>query len=266
MVIDHLEQALLDADFNTFRADGPAVRFYASNTLLTDHGGHRLLSVRSGGQNRHPFVECKGAASDVVAKLLRSGPWEHAPARIDSAIDRSGPDLFDQLNRLALRYEADFGVKLDRDGADLTNPDRGSTIYLGSRKSQAFVRIYQKGLKHAEEMGLVGDAIPDELRHWVRIELEYKPDKRPARMKAARLSPRALWGCSPWTQRFATDALSIEAKRVHMTERRESNQERAMRFLIQQYGPTIRKQVELLGGWDRLADDLQERLGGLEPA
>lgn len=262
LILDHLEQGLLDAGFEPQRQDGPPVRFYANNTLLVDGEGTRLLQVRHGGQNGNPFVEAKGAVSPVVAATLRQH-FEHSPARVDSAHDLSGPDVFQQLRSLAHRYEAK-GLKIDYAGAAHDHPDRGTTIYLGSRKSQAFVRIYQKGLKHAEEMGLAPHEIPDELRNWVRVELECKPDKKPARERVAALSPDALWGVSPWTALFANEALLIDAKRVQMNERKESNQDRAMRFLVTQYGPTILRQVERLGSWERFADDLQERLGLLE--
>jgi DNA relaxase NicK len=261
LLLDHLEQALMDAGEAPQRVDGPPVRFYGSNTLLVDPDGSRLLSVRHGGRhNPHPFVECKGKPSAAVADMLRS-TFEHAPARLDSAIDRHGPNLMHELNDLSLDFERRLGLKRDTAGADLDNWNRGSTVYLGSRTSQAFLRIYQKGLQIAEEMKLTGDAIPDELRYWVRIELEYKPDKRPARMKAVGLSPDALWGCSPWTQNFARLALQLDAKRVHMNVRRESNHDRSMRFLVQQYGPTILAQVKALGSWERFTEDLQERLG-----
>jgi hypothetical protein len=264
-LLDHLEQALMDGGFDPRRQEGPPVRFYASNTLLVAPDGHRLVQVRHGGQNGTPFVECKSAPSPFVAGAIREN-FRHSPSRIDSAYDLSGPTVFDDLHGLVVEYEAKRGLKVDQAGAQHDNPDRGTTYYLGSRSSQAFVRVYQKGLQIAEEMGLTGDAIPDELRHYVRVELEHKPDKRPARMIAAQLSPRDLWGCSPWTKNFAMRALSIDAKRVKMSETRESNHDRAMRYLVDQYGPTILRQVERLGSWERFTEDLQERLGILEPA
>ncbi len=258
-VIYGLHDGLEEAGYPSTRLDGPPVRFYGPNVLLMRPDGSRLLSVRYGGQNGTPFVECKGPASAVVAAILRSD-FDHVPARLDSAYDLSSPTAFFDLEKIAYEFEERLGLKLNYAGAGSTNPDRGTTIYLGSRKSQAFLRIYQKGLQIAEEMGLAGADIPDELRNWVRVELEYKPDKRPARLIAAQLSPTALWGCSPWTRDFAKLALAIDAERVKMTERRESNHDRAMRYLVMQYGPTILRQVELLGSWESFAQDMEKRL------
>jgi hypothetical protein len=232
--MDVLEQALMDAGFETSRQDGPPVRFYSGNSLLLDGKGHRLLSMRFGGSNRFPFIECKGQASTAVALALREH-FSHAPTRIDSSADRAAPDLFAQLDRLCRVFERRYGVQLNRAGADPSNPDRGSTIYLGSRKSQVFIRVYQKGLKLAEELQLHPSEIPDDLRNWVRIEIEFKPQKRLAKRFAATASPLAVWGTSQWTRDFAMEALSIEAERVVVSERRESDHERALRHCATQY-------------------------------
>lgn len=240
MVIDYLEQGLMDAGFEPSRKDGPPVRFYGSNLLLVDQQGQRLLSMRHGGRNGFPFVEAKGPVSPAVAEVLRSHFPHHAPSRIDSAHDLRGPGVFAQLHALALQFQR-RGVRLDYAGAGPENDDRGTTIYLGSRKSEAFLRIYQKGLKHAEEMGIPPHAIPDALRHWVRVELEFKPGKRPAKERAKSLSPASLWGCSPWIREFATEALSIDAERVQMHERRESNHDRALRWMCTQYREPLEK-------------------------
>jgi len=257
-LIARLENALLEAGYDTEVQDGPPVRFYDHNTLILDPSGHRLLSMRHGGRNGWPFVECKGPASAVVADVLRAHFVHHSPSRIDSAYDLRGPDVFEQLHDIALQAQA-RGIRLDYAGASIDHPDRGSTIYLGSRKSQAFVRIYQKGLKHAEEMGLAPDDIPDELRHWVRVELEFKPDKKPAKEASKGLTAEALWGASPWLRRFAKDALSIDAERVKMHEKRETNHERAMRYLLSQYGPTLIEQARRCGSWSELGRFIGQR-------
>lgn len=245
-VLDYLEQALLEAGFETQRAFGPNVPFYDKNDLILDEGGHRLCSVRSGGQNGTPFVECKGAASVTVAAELKESFPDHLPARIDSALDLRGPEVFEKLHQLAKAYERS-GVKLNQVGAQIENLDRGTTLYLGSRSSPFYVRIYQKGLKHAEECGLSGDAIPDDLRNWVRVELECKPKKRWAKNKARSLTAEGLWGGSPWVRKFANEAFQIKAERVTMREKRESNLQRSFRYSAEQYGATHCEMIDRIG-------------------
>ena len=233
-IMDHLEQALLDAGFDTQRSDGPPIKFYARNSLLTDRTGYRLLQVRSGGSNPHPFVECKGPQSVPVAQALRE-QFRHRPARIDSAFDRAAPGLFGRMVDLSAAFERKYGLKRNFAGASPEHPNRGTTVYLGSRKAMVFVRIYQKGLQIAEEQGLAPEAISDELRNWVRIELEFKPQKRPAKEAAAQLDPVGCWGVSQWICDFAMQALSVEAERVNVIQRRVSDHDRALRFMAQQY-------------------------------
>ena len=263
-VVDCLFRALSEAGEGVSLEDGPPIRFYTGNTLLLDENGRRLAQVRFGG-NPHPFVEAKGWQSPAVAQALRD-TFEHSPSRIDSAFDRAAPGLFEQLVALAQDFEQRFGIRLDWAGAAVSNPDRGTTVYLGSRKSAVFVRIYQKGLKLAEEMGLVGEAIPDSLRHWVRIELEFKPQKKRAKEIASGLSPLGLWGVSPWTRQFAMEALSIEAERVTVTERRESDHQRALRFMAQQYRGHLEQLLRECGGDYSQAMAVLVDLADLAPA
>lgn len=246
-ILDYLEQALLEAGFETQRSAGPKVPFYDVNRLILDENGHRLLSLRFGGQNGTPFVECKGNASPAVAAELKESFPQHMPSRIDSALDLRGPKVFDDLHRLARFFESDGGVKLNQVGAQVENLDRGTTLYLGSRSSPFYVRIYQKGLKHAEECGLTGDAIPDDLRNWVRVELECKPAKRWAKAKARELTAEGLWGGSPWVRKFAKEAFALDAERITMREKRESNLQRSFRYSAEQYGATHLEMIERMG-------------------
>ena len=242
LIIQSLVSALADHGESVTVSDGPKVAYYSGNTLLLDEHGHRIASVRHGGANHHPFVECKGRMSPLVADVLREG-FGHRPSRLDSSCDLSGASVMREMDALAVQFEEKFGVRRNYAGAALDNPDRGTTIYLGSRKSMVFVRVYQKGLQVAEQQGLIGDAIPDKLRNWVRIELEFKPDKKRAKEAARRLSPVDCWGVSPWTAEFCKAALSIEAERVTVTERRESDHDRALRFMAHQYRTHLDKLI-----------------------
>src|SRR5262245_7587576 len=95
VVFDELACLMLSAGFDARQEDGPKVRFYARNRLLLDPKGHRLLSLKWGGANPHPHVECKGAEAAVLARFLRAGV-PHRPTRIDHAHDLHGERLFDR--------------------------------------------------------------------------------------------------------------------------------------------------------------------------
>jgi DNA relaxase NicK len=188
-------------------------------------------------------VECKGEASPFVCGLLRNG-FDHRPSRIDVAEDRNAKGLFHRLHRLSKRIAKRYGIQWRPDG-DWGTPDAGRTIYLGSRASQVFVRIYEKGIKYARELGI---PLTDELRDWVRIEVEFKPQNPTSRKIARTIEPAAIWGSAAWLADFAQEAFAMEAERININQRRESDQQRALRFMGKQYGAHLEALLKDLDG------------------
>jgi DNA relaxase NicK len=166
----------------------------------------------------------------MVAAFLRDR-HDHRPSRIDVARDIRAPGLFRRLLRLAKRTARKYGLRFEVVG-DLNNADAGLTVYLGARQSQVFVRIYEKGLKYAHELGV---PITDELREWVRVEVEFKPQNRRSKIIARTIQPDAIWGTAEWLHHFAQEAFSMTSERVNINQRRESNRDRALRWVGQQY-------------------------------
>jgi hypothetical protein len=75
---------------------------------------------------------------------------------------------------------------------------------------------------------------PDE-RNAVRVELQFQPQKRRAKHAAATLSPDQLWGVSPWIADFAGEVFAMDVQPISISERRESDRNRALRFMASQY-------------------------------
>lgn len=233
VLLNDLFELMQYAELQPTIVDGGKIKFYARNQVLIDETGHRLLSVKSGGSNPHPHVECKGLASPIVAAHLRAN-YDHRPTRIDDAKDLRAPRLFDLVHRRLRRIAKRFNLRLSYDG-DWSTPDAGRTIYLGARTSQVFVRVYEKGLKYARDLGL---PVTDELRNWVRFELEFHPQTKTAKTSASTLTPEQLWGSTRWTTELAGELLSMRTEPISIRERRESNVDRALRFMASQYrGP-----------------------------
>jgi len=233
---DELFVLLESAGFEPVRADGMKARFYATNRLLLDAKGHQLLALKSGGANPHPHVECTGWASRTLALHLRAN-FHHRPTRIDHAQDRTLPlGEFDRVHEYAQALCKQHRVRLSY-GGDWSTPDAGRTIYIGSRQSQVCVRIYEKGLEYAHKLGL---PITDELRQWVRFELEFKPQTDVAKKLAPFIEGVQMWGSTCWTDQLASEVLAVATEPVSIRERRESNRERALRFMAAQYGGHLR--------------------------
>lgn len=234
-VFDELLCLMESAGIGAHEVDGGKVKFYARNRVLVDDKGHRLLAVKSGGANPHPHVECKGYASPLLGDYLRGGV-RHRPTRVDHAVDRRGPELFDELLQYARELAKKHRLRLSFKG-DWSTPDAGRTIELGSRASQVFVRIYEKGLEYAFKLGI---PVTDELREWVRIELEFKPQTQTAKALAPTVTGAQLWGATQWTDELAREVLSMATEAVSIRERRESNRDRALRFMGAQYAAHLR--------------------------
>ena len=259
-IIDLLLQELADAGEKPTCQSGPPVRFYGENAILLDEFGKRLCSVRWGGANGTPFVESKGAVSSLISALLRR-EFDHRPARLDVAIDRSGPDLFQRLVRITRRLAKTYGLKWEPRG-DWITKDAGRTIMLGSRSSQVFLRVYEKGLELAAKQGI---ELTEELRCLVRAEVEFKPQNRTARKRAITITPDELWGLTEWLIDFTSKSFDIKAVKIKVTERREADYERALRFMAQQYRAHLARLLnDVDGDPEAFADCILERAGLLK--
>ena len=129
MLFDELTCLLESAGLEPKQEVGPPIKFYARNLLLLAPTGHRLLQVRAGGTNPHPFVEVKGEASQLVAQYIRDH-FGHHPSRIDHALDLRAPGLFNKLARLMRASAKTYRLKFEPRG-DWVTADVGRTIYLG---------------------------------------------------------------------------------------------------------------------------------------
>lgn len=222
---------LLDsAGFAPQPRDVGKVKFYACARDLVDDKGHQLLQLKWGGANPHPFVDCRGPAARTLALHLRK-TFGHRPSRIDHAVDLRARGAFDALHRYVVGLCRDYRLS-GRPAGDWVTPDAGRTFYVGARASQVFVRIYEKGLKYARDLGL---PVTDELRDWVRVELEFKPQSKAAKECAPGLEGAQLWGSTQWTRQLAQEVLSMPTEPITLRIRRESNTDRALRFAASQY-------------------------------
>lgn len=234
-VFDELRCLMISAGFDAWEGEGQKARFYAVNRPLLQLRGPQLLAVKSGGRNPHPHVECYGEAAPVLADYLRAG-IPHRPTRIDHAVDRRAPGLFDGVHETVKALCKEHGLRLSY-GGDWSSRDAGRTVYVGSRSSQVFVRIYEKGLKYASDFDL---PITDELREWVRFELEFKPQTDSAKRLAPAIDGPQLWGATSWSSQLATEVLNMATEPVSIRERRQSNRDRALRFMASQYSAHLR--------------------------
>lgn len=241
-LFDDLLCLMESAGFDARTQEAGKVRFYALARNVVDEKGHQLFQLKSGGSNPHPHLECFGPPAPIVAAYLRER-YSHQPTRIDHAIDMCGPGLFDQLYSRAVDLCKQHGLR-GAPAGDWVTPDGGRTFYLGSRSSQVFVRIYEKGIKYAKDLG---ENLTAELRGWVRVELEFKPQTKIAKGLASKIEGPQMWGATSWTDQLAKEVLGMPSVPINIRERRESNEERALRFMAAQYKKHLRSLFEKNG-------------------
>jgi hypothetical protein len=230
---------------------------YAERVELFTQGGDLAATMLSGG-NGHPHAYASGLRTDAFVALLR-GLWPgHRVTRMDSCEDYETPGCFDKLTAAALELADRLRLKVSMVG-DWHRGIDGRTLYVGSPTSPVRLRIYEKGIQ-------VRQGLPEGAREcipvdWVRVELQVRP-QRESKALAALASPEAAWGYAAWSQELVGVLAGLEVPRVSTMQWHPSDYERAYRFMVKQFGATIRQGVELHGSWEAFAatlrDDVEE--------
>lgn len=229
------------------------------------HEEQVLATVYHGGHNLHPNVKASGGDADCrhadrLSTILRTALPVHRVSRVDVATDRRGEGLFDQVQRCMHAVWCDQRAKGRKFRDQLVGgsaPEDGRTYYLGSKKSPLQCRAYEKG---KERLSATGDDYWLDYLDLVRIELQVRPEKQ-FKSTAATLEPRDFWGCAEWSRQVAQGVLAMSAEPIMLKMPRLPDQERAMRAMTGQYGPTMMRQIEALGSWEAFCEDLHRRLG-----
>lgn len=207
---------------------------YAAADVLLDGLDEQVCSVHHGGPNGAPHVRVQGFYSSQVVDVLR-GLWpSHSVSRVDVAIDFDGPGCWDKLAAVCDRIARDGGLTWNTYGDFREDRDKmkGRTIYVGSRQSPLFVRLYEKG-KEMLPKHRVGDPFPS--LDWCRLEVEVKPKSRPMKFAASRWRPEQFWGCSSWTRNLLHSASGVDVERIIMSARKETDARRAIKSMAGQY-------------------------------
>jgi DNA relaxase NicK len=222
-------------------------------------GGMVRARVLYGGRNGDPHAWACGEDTDAFVHVVRSrwGAGQHVVTRCDAAEDFDAPGAFDALGSMALAIADERGLKVHHNG-DWHRGVEGRTIYVGSRKSSVFVRLYEKGKQLRSQLNYPGQGIS---RDWVRLEAQVRPEKE-ARAYAASMAPVEAWGLAAWTRELCAVACGSVVPRVRMHVWREADDERAFRFMCRQYGPMLARLRGELGDWACVGKTIGETVEG----
>lgn len=242
--------------------------------------GDTIAKMIWGGQ-QSPHVWASGVDARDLAAVLRQRWPKHYVTRVDVAYDFVDGEPWAELyaHSVAVADTLPNGqprrrpLKLATLGDWVREEEGfpgGRTLYVGSMKSPVLVRLYEKG---KQMRNLYPDQLDKYPEGWVRLELQVRPEGK-ARYEVATLEPSAIWGTSQWARALHQRVFGSSLSAVLMAAHRPSDDERAFRFLLRQYGPLLRRRAALLalddtpasrlGAWSELGVQLGLALGAIE--
>lgn len=225
--------------------EGRGRQNYRQSFRILDARGERVAEVLAGGSNGDPNVTASGIVTPRFVEVVREFWPDHRVTRFDAAEDMAQEGALDTLEAVCRGLAKDLGIRGRAVVPD--DPSEGRTYYLGAPSSDTRVRLYDKT---AETRGKLPperhDEVPD---HWARLEVQVRPRKEWKRY-AAQATPEQAWGFAGWTHELAKRALSLQIQRITMQAGRETDDERAFRFMVMQYGPLLQRMLRDLGSWD----------------
>lgn len=243
-------QSLLDHNPNASYRPGKPLHGYShgADVML---GDLRLSSTMWGGVNTGLHSYASSHEAIAFAAFMRSLFPSHTVSRADIAEDFSEPGCFDHLFRL-LRSHADVNRLKTSVAGDWLGKAGGRTFYVGAPSSVVRLRLYEKGKQLGTDP------------NWVRLELVVRPANPDAKRWLAQAHPADCWGAARWTVKLAEDLNHAAPNRIQVgTVHRPSDDERAMHWLLKQYGPLLERAAAELGGWHLVGPLLQDRLAAI---
>lgn len=250
-LVDALGEALGAQSAESVRAQNG----YTDATVLR-RNGDVIARVNYGGRNLWPNALATSEHAQTFAPVLRR--WPHHVTRADVAYDVDAPNAFETLVAECLAVADERGVSVSHAG-DWHRGEKGRTVYLGARSSEVFCRVYEKG-KEQKGKAVSGQVAAKISGDWARLEIEVKPKRQPRRVMASQMEPAAFLGWSIWTKVLAERVLGLDVPRLERVAWVQSEDERLIAWMARQWGPTMRRRAESLGGQDALWDEIRRQV------
>lgn len=239
--------------------------------VVRDREGHTLATILHGGNGDIPHAFASSDYAHGFAGIIRR-EWgdRHRVSRMDTALDfDGGPSTWGTLLDLCRsiadgeRVEGDTRRRIGKirtnQMGDWHHGKDGRTFYLGAFKSPVLCRLYEKGIQLHQDAARRNMPAPEASITAVRLEVQVRPDG-PAKTTAATATPEQAFGYSEWSRELLRRLDGTKVPRVNVKERRDSDHERAMQWMVKQYGDHLLAEVAELGSWAALGESLRRRL------
>lgn len=219
---------------------------YHQSFTLRAASGDRLACILAGGPNGDPNVTASGEVTPEFVSWIRERYPRHRVTRFDAAEDFKGDGSWSSLEQVCREVAAEHQVK----GRAIVPDDvaEGRTYYLGAPSSDVRFRLYEKTAELRRSLPPNRwSEVPDD---WTRAEVQVRPKHPEVRLFAAHMTPEQIWGFSGWTADLASRAMALDVERIKTRVARQTDDERAYRFMLKQYGKLLRRMRDDLGGWE----------------
>jgi len=242
---DHVIPALLEM-YPYASVDHEKATNGYDRACVIHRGDNKLLRVQWGG-NTGDLTQIRGTGENApqCAESIRELWPEHRLQRADVCEDYSEEGVWETLSDYALYLAEQHSIKIDQRGDWARNDQmgKGRTLYLGSRQSLAYLRVYEKGKEKAVRSG--GECVDP---HHVRAEAEIKPQNKVQGFALSKLQPAEYWGCSPWLLQYSSILFQKNMERIRLWNvSKRSNDDMAFDFMLKQYGAVIARQIAANG-------------------
>lgn len=209
-------------------------------------GDEVVASVLHGGNGDAALnAWASGFGARGYSEWIRRHFPAHYLTRADAAMDFNQPNSWADLQDVFFDLKNDHTRVQTSVVGDLFGGKKGVTYYLGSPKSEARARFYQKGLQIPE----AGNP------HHVRAELAVRP-KGLARQVLASQPASILWGYTPWSRTAFERLQGFDPGQVVRETARRTTLEAKLSACHRQYGKVIAELRSMLGNDTVLVDAL----------
>lgn len=244
-----LGEALHVFDMSSFRPCKPVNGYERAGEIF--RGDEVLSRLYWGGVNGddESHMLASGARSPALASFLRDKFKDHRVSRADICVDFNQEGSWDHLTRPAFDLIKQRKMNSSTVGDWITpGSPAGRTLYVGSRTSDAYMRIYEKGKQLCTDP------------HHVRAELVCQPHKRPLKERLATLEPLECWGSSRWSRQYLEAITGQGVQPLPRSPEEPTDDDRATNAICRQYGGLLRRLADKVGGFASLGLHLEHLL------